>query len=295
MPSQEHEAMVEMLKNRPLVESPDINDQRADFDAMLTAFGMPEDVVIEEIQIEAMNADWISTSATDETRVVLYLHGGGYVIGSNVGYRELASRVSRSSCARVLLINYRLAPENMFPAAVDDATLAYRYLLAQGVSADRIVIAGDSAGGGLTLATLMALKQAGDPLPACAVCLSPWADLEGQGESAKPGAVDDPMIRAENLRAMGQLYAGAEVRNPLASPVLGDYEGLPPLLIQVGTREVLLSDAIRVAELAESAGVDVSLEQGEGLIHVWQLFGPDMPESVDALKRIGEFVCSHIS
>lgn len=295
MPSQEHEAIIEMLKNRPIVESPDINDQRANFDAMTKMFAIPDDVGIEEIQIETMNADWITTSTTDNTRVVLYLHGGGYVIGSNVGYRELASRVSRSSCARVLLINYRLAPENKFPAAVDDATLAYRYLLSQGIPANRIAIAGDSAGGGLTLATLMALKEAGDSLPACAVCLSPWADLEGQGESAKPGAVDDPIVQVEGLRAMGQLYAGDEIRNPLASPVLGDYEGLPPLLIQVGTREVLLSDATRVAELAESAGVDVSLEQGEGLVHVWQLFGPDIPESVDALKRIGEFVCGHIS
>ena len=173
MPSPEHEAIVEMVQAAPPGEGT-IEESRAGFDAMMTTNPIPDDVTIEEIDIEHMNADWVTVPESDASRVILYLHGGGYVIGNNVGYREMASRVARGAQARVLLINYRLAPENPFPAAVDDAVMAYRYLLAQGISADRIMIAGDSAGGGLTIATMVALRDAGDTLPACAVTFSPW-------------------------------------------------------------------------------------------------------------------------
>jgi acetyl esterase/lipase len=159
---------------------------------------------------------------------------------------------------------------------------------------ERIAVAGDSAGGGLTLATLLALEQAGDPLPACAVCLSPWIDLEGTGASAQPGAVDDPMITADGLRETARQYASHDIRNPLAAPLYGDYAGLPPLLIQVGTREILLDDARRAADNARAARVDVTLEEEEGLIHVWQMFGPDMPEATAAVARMGAFIRDHI-
>jgi acetyl esterase/lipase len=226
-------------------------------------------------------------------RVVLYLHGGGYVMGSRRTHRELAARIARDAAARVLVLEYRLAPEHPFPAAVEDATAAYRWLRKQGIAASSIAIAGDSAGGGLTLATLLALRDAGDALPACAVCLSPWTDLEGSGASAQPGGVDDPMIPVAALRDMGKLYAASDLRNPLAAPLHGNYKGLPPLLIQVGTREILLDDSTRVADKARAAGVTVRLEIEEGAPHVWQAT-PGLPEAVDAVKRIGAFVRERI-
>jgi acetyl esterase/lipase len=225
--------------------------------------------------------------------VTLYLHGGGYVIGSLNTHRELASRIARSTQSRALVIDYRLAPEHPFPAAVDDATAAYRWLVGTGVSPSRIAVAGDSAGGGLTLATLLALRDARQPLPAAGVCMSPWTDLEGTGASAQPGGADDPLLQVAGLREMGRHYAVANPRHPLAAPLYASFRGLPPLLIQVGTREILLDDSTRVAVKAKAEGVDVTLETWDGLIHVWQLFGPDVPESEQAVARIGEFARKH--
>ena len=288
MPSKEHEDFVAQLAANAVLEAPTIEEQRQGFEDLLAMFPIADDITIDSFEIEHIAADWVTAPGADQNRVVLYLHGGGYVIGSNVGYRELGSRISRTTGARVCVINYRLAPENPFPAAVDDATMAYRWLLNEGFAPNQIVIAGDSAGGGLALAALLALKDAGDPLPACAVCFSPWTDLEITGDSAKPGAVDDPIVPSEGLSNMTSAYAPNDLRNPLASPLHGDYVGLPPLLVQVGTREVLLDDAVRVAAKAEAAGVDVTLSIGEGLIHVWQLFA--VPESQEALDEMAAFV-----
>jgi acetyl esterase/lipase len=170
---------------------------------------------------------------------------------------------------------------------------AYRWLVSRGQEASRLVVAGDSAGGGLTLATLLALRDAGAPLPAAGVCLSPWTDLEGTGAFATDAGVGDPMIALEDLRAMGRQYLGdADPKHPLAAPLHADYRGIPPLLLQVGTREILLEDSTRVAAKAAAAGVDVTLERGEGLIHVWHFF-PEVPEAAAAIARIGEFVAKH--
>ncbi len=291
MPSPEHEAVVEMVLSAPPGEGT-VEESRAGFDAMMTANPIPDDVSIEELSIGDMAADWVSVPDSDASRVILYLHGGGYVIGNNVGYREMASRVARGAKARVLLINYRLAPENPFPAAVDDAVTAYRWLLEQGMSAQRIMIAGDSAGGGLAIATLVALRDAGDPLPACATAMSPWVDLECTGESCQPGVVDDPMVSMDALAGMANNYAPTEMRNPLASPLHANLDGLPPLQVFVGTREILRDDAIRIVDMARAAGVDASLTVGEGLIHVWQLF--DLPESRESMSQVGEFISKHI-
>ncbi len=291
MPSQEHEAIVAMVQAAP-PGGGSLEESRAGFEAMMSMNPLPDDVSIEELNIEHMNADWVTVPESDDNRVVLYLHGGGYVIGTNTGYREFASRMARASKAKVLLINYRLAPENPFPAAVDDAVMSYRWLLAQGVPANRIMIAGDSAGGGLTLATLVALRDAGEPLPACATCFSPWVDLEGEGDSAKPGAIDDPMLALEGLQEMGRHYAGSDLRNPLAAPLYADLSGLPPLLVFVGTREILQDDATRVVDNARAAGVDTTLSVGEGLIHVWQIF--PLPESAESLAQVSEFVGEHL-
>jgi acetyl esterase/lipase len=177
---------------------------------------------------------------------------------------------------------------------VEDSTAVYRWLLGTGVNPGRMVIAGDSAGGGLTMATLVALRDARDPLPAAAVCLSPWVDLEGLGESATTKAAVDPMIQGKAIAEGAKAYlAGADPRTPLAAPLYADLAGLPPLLIQVGTAEVLLDDSTRLAERARSAGVDVTLEPWDDMIHVWQIFAAMLPEGQQAIDRIGEFVRKH--
>jgi acetyl esterase/lipase len=191
-------------------------------------------------------------------------------------------------------VEYRLAPEHPFPAAVEDATAAYRWLLASGVRPAGIAIAGDSAGGGLTLATLVALRDAGDPLPAAAVCLSPWVDLEGIGDSMATKAAADPFVRKEMIQFMAQQYLGERsLRTPLAAPLYADLHGLPPLLIQVGTAETLLDDSTRIAERARAAGVSVTLDTWDNMIHVWQLFAPMLPEGQQAIERIGAFIREH--
>lgn len=291
MPSQEHENLVAMVQAAP-PGAGTVEESREGFEAMMSMSPLPADIAIEEVMIEHMNADWVSMPQSDANRTILYLHGGGYVIGSNVGYREFASRLASALRARVLVINYRLAPENPFPAAVDDAVMAYRWLLDQGVDPAQLVVAGDSAGGGLTLATLVSLRDAGVALPACATCFSPWVDLEGTGNSAQPGAVDDPMITSDALQGMTEAYAPNDKRNPLAAPLYADLGGLPPLLVFVGTREVLLDDTTRIVDNARAAGVDTTLHIGDGLIHVWQIF--DMPESRQSLEQMSEFAAKHL-
>jgi acetyl esterase/lipase len=289
MPSAEHEQYVALLSAQPPAGQGTIEEMRAGMEAAMVDVALDDDVTVERLEVAGCAAEWITTPASDSGRTVLYLHGGGYVMGSINTHRELVSRIARAAAARVLNLDYRLAPENPFPASVQDATGAYEWLLGQGVRAERIVVAGDSAGGGLTLATLLALKAQGSVLPAGGVCLSPWTDLEGTGNSCQPGVVDDPMVGVDELRGMGLHYAADDLRNPLAAPLYGDYAGLPPLLIQVGTRELLLDDARRVAEKARNAGVEVTLEAEEGLVHVWQAM-PGLPESAEAVARIGGFI-----
>jgi len=290
MPSPEHEAVVAAMQAAPVTAAPSIEEQRANYDAMLGANPLPGDAVVEEIVIEHVEADWVSVPESRPDRAILYLHGGGYVIGSNRAYREYGARLARATRSRVCVLNYRLAPEHPFPAAVDDAAMAYRWLVDQGLDPTRLVIAGDSAGGGLALAALQRLRDDGDVLPAGAACLSPWVDLEVTGASAAPGVVDDPLVSLDTLAGMRKAYAGSQVRNPLASPLHGHFSGLPPLLIQVGTREILLDDAVRAAAKARAAGVEVQYFEGEDLIHVWPVLMPTAPESAAALVQIGEFV-----
>ncbi len=293
MPSPEHEAIVAAMADQPVPETPPtLEESRAGMEAMTAGFPIPDDVRVEQVDAGGVPSVWVAAPGARDDVAVLYLHGGGYMMGSVKTHTELASRFSRACAARVLLIDYRLAPEHPFPAAVEDAVASYRWLCDQGFARERIVIAGDSAGGGLTLATLAALKEAGDALPASAVCLSPFADLEGTGDSYQ--TADDPLLTLEAVQGMATTYLqGQDIRQPTASPLYADYAGFPPLLIQVGTRELLLDDATRVTQRARDAGVDVTLEKGEGLVHVWQLLGPNIPESVEAIDRVGAFVRKH--
>jgi acetyl esterase/lipase len=292
MPSPQLQTVISFLRQRP-IESPDvpIEQARAAFDAVSNMIRVASDVILEPVDVDGTPGEWISTPDASANRVVLYLHGGGYVIGSIDSHREMISRIARSSAARALAIDYRLAPEHPFPAAVEDATKAYRWLLKQGVSPENIVISGDSAGGGLTVAALLALRDAGDPLPAAAACISPWTDLEITGETMITKADVDPMIRPEDAKGGAERYHGAtDPSHPLISPIRADLSGLPPLLIQVGTSEVLLSDSTRLAERAKAAGVDVTIEQWDEMIHVWHFFAFMLPEGHQAIQRIGEFV-----
>ncbi len=292
MPSVEHEEFAAMMAGGLGMEDLSVQEQRAAMEASAGLFPAAEGVTASEVDANGVPADWLSTDDSQVERVILYLHGGAYVIGSRNTHRGLAGRIALAARAQVLLPEYRLAPESPFPAAVDDAVACWRWLISQGHTPETMAIAGDSAGGGLALATLLALKADGDPLPACAIGLSPWTDLEGTGPTAVPGAVDDPMLTPEGLRTSGEQYAGADLRNPFASPLNGDLDNLPPLLLQVGTREVLLSDSTRFAEKARAAGVDVTLEVEEGLIHVWQML-PGVPEAQSAIERVGAFIEHH--
>ena len=292
MASQELDQVKELLGAIDLLEGT-LEERRA----LMDSFGQeaPEGTSVTTVDAGGAPAEWVVASGADSDRVILYLHGGGYSLGSLDSHRRLVAHLSSEARARVLNVDYRLAPEHPYPAAVDDAVAAYRWLLGQGVSADRIAISGDSAGGGLTLATLLALKDAGDPLPAAAVPLSPWTDLEGTGESMRTRAAADLMIQPARLKETADLYAnGADLRQPQLSPLHGDYAGLPPLLIQVGDAEVLLDDATRVAAIAEAAGVDVTLEVWDEMPHVFQAFVGLLPESDQAVARIGQWVRGQI-
>lgn len=294
MPSPQLDKVLHMLEMRRQASGgarPSVAERRAGMDAFFGSLGATPDVSSEKVDAGGVPAEWVSAPGADADRAVLYLHGGGYNAGSPASHRELAGRLSAASGGRVLSLDYRLAPEHPFPAAVGDATAAYRWLLAQGVASARMAIAGDSAGGGLTLATLVALRDAGDPLPAVGVCISPWVDLEMKGESMTTRAKLDPMVGREGLLEAAAMYlAGADPRTPLAAPLYADLRGLPPLLIQVGTSETLYDDSIRLDERARAAEVDVTFEVWDEMVHVWHLFAAMLPEGQRAIEAIGEYL-----
>lgn len=259
-------------------------------------FRPARDTKLEPVDAGGVPAHWFRAPAALEARTVLYLHGGGYVIGSVETHACLIDGIGRAAGCRMLALDYRLAPEHPFPAAVDDVVAAYRWLIGQGADPARTVIAGDSAGGGLTVAALVALRDAGVPVPAGGICLSPWADLEGLGESMSTRAEADPMVGRDGLLNMARLYLGTtEARHPLASPLHADLRGLPPLLVQVGDAEVLLDDATRLAERARAAGVDVEIEVWPEMVHVFQAFAPMLPEGREAVARIGDWARARMS
>ena len=292
MASAELAKVIAMIKSVP-------RDPTASVERMRGAMEKVSEHVARDVKCEAVSAggvpaEWIVPPNAADDRVILYLHGGGYVMGSINTHRAMIARIARASEAKALALNYRMAPEDPFPTAVDDATAAYRWLLAQGYKPGKMVISGDSAGGGLTLATLLALRDAGTPLPAAAVPISPWADLEGTGASVETRAAADPMVDKAGLLRMAQMYAGdSDPKNPLISPIYADYKGLPPMLIQVGDAEILLDDSTRVAERARAAGIKVELEAWPEMFHVWHVFAKILPEGQQAIDRIGEYVRAH--
>lgn len=279
----------EAAKNHPPAP---LEEQRRNLDAMGQLTPVPADAVVERTTIGGVPGEWVSVPESRADRVFLYLHGGAYFLGSCASHRGFAVRLARACEARVALIEYRLAPEHRFPAAVEDAVAAYKAILESGVEPGRVVIGGDSAGGGLTGATLVALRDTGVPLPACAVLLSPWTDLATTGESLNTRAERDPFLDADGIRLAPKVYLGdADPRHPLASPLYADLRGLPPLLIQVGDDECLLDDSVRFADKAKAAGVDATLHIFSEMWHVFQTF--PIPEADEAIREIGEFVRRH--
>ena len=252
---------------------------------------LPKSVRHQPVVVDGIPAEWI-TIPEATAGVLLYLHGGAYCLGSVATHRELLARLVKVTRCRALAIDYRLAPEHPFPAALEDTKAAYRWLLAQGHVPEGIVLAGDSAGGGLAIAALVALRDAGTPLPAAALCLSPWFDLTLRGDSIQTQAAADPVLDAASLGRYARAYAAdAPLEHPLISPLYADLRGLPPLLIQVGTTEILLDDATRLAEAAREAGVAVTLQTWEGLFHVFQM-ASFLPETQEALVNIAAFLAS---
>ena len=285
------ESVIELLTSRERPQNPTVEESRDGFERLARHVGGDTDAAVNAVEANGVPAEMVGAHGASERAVTLYLHGGGYVIGSPKTHRELAKRLSAASGGSVLVIDYRLAPENPFPAAVEDAVSAYRWLLEQGHDPSTLSVAGDSAGGGLTVATLVSLRDRGLPLPACGVCLSPWVDMEGIGESMTSRAHADPMVQREGLVGMADVYlGGADPRSPLAAPLYADLSGLPPLLIQVGTRETLYDDATRLAYQAARAGVTTTFEPWAEMIHVWHLFSPLLDEGQQAIERIGEFI-----
>lgn len=248
----------------------------------------------EKVEIAGVPAEWFRRDDAAQGPVILYLHGGGYGLGSIETHRDLVARICRASRASALALDYRLAPEHKFPAQLEDALCAYQWLLDENIDPSRIVIAGDSAGGCLTFSTLLKLRDVGHPLPAAGVALSPWIDPEMQGTTLDVNERYDYIGRRVLHQYVKRWIDPTQLQNPLAAPLHADLSGLPPLLIQVGSAEVLLDDSRRIAERAKAAGVDVTLRVWEDMIHVWHLFAFMAPQGVAAIEEIGAFIREHV-
>ncbi|MFJ5228557.1 alpha/beta hydrolase [Kitasatospora sp. NPDC088391] len=296
MSRQQREQLDATLRSHPRpAVPPTVEEQRAGFTAGLTR-PAPEDVAVRRTVLGGRPALELAPAGTVGPGRLLYLHGGGYVVGSPDTHAGLAGELARRAGLDAVSPDYRLAPEHVFPAAVDDGLAAYRELLETGVDPRSLVLAGDSAGGGLVLATLLAARAAGLPQPAAAALFSPWVDLTLGGGSLRGKADADPIFAEEDLRAYAAHYLGdADPEDPLASPALADLTGLPPLLIQVGANELLLDDAVRLAARAGADDVDVTLEIGGNLPHVFQHHYGRLPEADAALDRAAGFLAAHVA
>lgn len=272
-----------------------IEEERTEFDAAATRFPKSRGVQYESLEIEGVLAERITAAGASGQDVILYLHGGCYILGSFKTERVIATTLSRLTGACVLSPNYRLAPEHPFPAAIGDALSIYTWVLQQGVDPAHVVVSGASAGGGLTIALMLAARDAGLSLPAAGVCLSPWLDLAGKGLSLQSKVRADVVLRPDMLEFAAKAYlASADPTTPLASPLYADLRGLPPLLLQVGTDELLLDDATRFASRARAAGVEVTLATWEQMFHGWQAFAVLLPEGRQAMEQVQAFIRTHL-
>ena len=283
------------LATLPPMRDQSVEEARKMYDKAQYVFALPDGVEAEKGELGGVPAE-VVTPAEHGAGTLLYLHGGGYAIGSPVSHRHLVGALAAASRTRAFALDYRRAPENPFPAAVDDTLAGYRGLLDAGTAPRSIVVGGDSAGGGLTVAALLAIRDAGLDLPAAGVLISPWTDLTNGSETYRTHAERDPLVFQEDIDRWRNAYlAGADPRTPLASPLHADLSGLPPLLIHVGSEEVLLDDSRKLAERCEAAGVEATLEVWPDMIHVWHWFGEYLDEAGAAVRRIGEYVGARLA
>ena len=288
------ERVIELLVNRDRPENPTVEESRDGFERLARYVGGDTPATVTEVDANGVPGEMVRAESATGDGVVLYLHGGGYVIGSPATHRELGRRLSAATGGDVLTIHYRLSPEDPFPAPVEDAATAYEWLLGQGRDPASVSIAGDSAGGGLTVATLLEHpRQAACPCRLAASAYPLGWTWKGLGDSMTTRSDKDPMVQRDGLVAMGGVYlGGADPRSPLAAPMYADLTGLPPLLIQVGTRETLYDDATRLAQVAMSCEVETTFEPWPEMIHVWHLFAPMLDEGQQAIERMGKFIKS---
>ena len=289
MADPEIEAIRAILREQP--RPADVAERRKRLDALGSRYAVAADVAVTPVDANGVAAEWTVTSGADVGRVLMFLHGGGYVSGSIDSHRHMVAEAGRQCRARTLAVGYRLAPEHPYPAALEDAVGAYRFLLASGVAPGRIALAGESAGGGLAVATAVTLRDARVALPGCVWLSSPWVDLEMSGGSMASKAAVDPLISKLYLQELAAAYLqGADARRPLASPLYADLHGLPPMLVQVGSAETLLDDAVRLAGAAGAAEVNVTLQVWPDMIHAWHLFYQQVAAGRRALAAVGAFV-----
>jgi monoterpene epsilon-lactone hydrolase len=291
--SDEIVALIERMRAAPFnADTTTIDDLRSNFERFAASFSdVPDLTRFEPVPDAGVELEWsIAANAVDDA-AVLYLHGGGYSIGSIPAYRDHTARLSATIGARVLSVGYRLAPENRYPAALDDALAAYRWLVASGIRPERILIAGDSAGGGLALSTVVALRDAGEVLPAGIILLSPLADLAHTGQSVHERAHLDPIVSPEGSLAYSSRYLGEDgpFDLPAASPIFSDLGGLPPALVTVGTDEVLFDDSVRVVRKIRDAGGEADLDVWPRMIHIFPFFASQIPEARKAIEYIARF------
>ena len=253
---------------------------------------LPKNCKVQKLEIEGLYAEWLDSENIAADKVILYLHGGGYALCSANTHRPLAASIGKAAGVKVLFPEYRLAPEHPFPTAIEDAVSVYRWLLRQGYNPENIIFAGDSAGGGLSIAAALVLRDQNEPLPRALICLSPWVDLTSSGDSYRKNKAVDPYLTVKGVRDAARMYSGHEIPldHPLVSPVFADLTGIPPLFIQAGNHEILQSDAELLAKKARQAGVEVYLKVWDKMWHVWQISGDRLPEAKKAISDIGNYI-----
>jgi epsilon-lactone hydrolase len=270
--------------------------RRQRLDDVGSAWPVAPDVTLSAVDINGIPGEWSTVPGSDRSRVLLFFHGGGYCSGSIISHRRMVSEAGRAGGVRTLAIGYRLAPENPFPAAFDDAVTAWHFLRRQGIAAKHIAIGGDSAGGGLSLAVALRLRDVEDDLPACLWLVSPWTDLTISGSTLITKDAVDPLIHSGYLRELADAYLGSDVdrKDPRVSPLFANLTGMPPMLIQVGSAETLLADAARLAAAAGEADVPVTLEIWPHMIHAWHLWNARLEPARQALSSAGSFMRKHL-
>ncbi|MBR2178826.1 MAG: alpha/beta hydrolase [Selenomonadaceae bacterium] len=297
MPTSEaFDKLYEVFKTHRLSTELELETLREEYNNLAVSFPPIDGTTFKEVDAAGVRAEWVDVSESKPTAVVMYLHGGGYVMGTIEMYRDMTTRLAKVGKVKVLSVDYRLAPENKFPAALEDSIKVYKWLLSQEYKPQNIIIAGDSAGGGLTLATLLKIRSLGLKMPAAAVCISPWTDLALIGKSIEAKAEVDPILDYNLLKYFADCYVGEDGDRckPFVSPFYADLSGLPPILMMVGEREVLLDDAIIFSQKVEYYGVKTTMVVAQGMTHIWPFFAPVIPEGQQAINYIGKFISKRI-